>query len=488
VLVGEAVAAVGNLLTLGVRFDTDGGDLALTREGGHSRARIVHAGGDATGAEVERALIASVRAAGHVHVAEHAFLVDLLTDASGAVTGAVLERGGTPQVVRAGAVVLASGGAGQLFPDTTNPPAATGDGIAAALRAGAELADLEFVQFHPTALHLPGCRPSAFRIGTTESVAGRPRLLLSEALRGEGAVLRDPNGDPVMDGVHPLGDLAPRDVVSRAMATRMTTLGRDHLLLDATGLGAEKLERRFPTIVAACRAAGLDPATSPLPVSPAAHYLMGGIRTDLEGRTSLPGLWAVGEAACTGVHGANRLASNSLLEGAVFAARAARALTAEDPHPSATQAWAEPLTLPASSGRPPAERAMLRAAMGSGAGVVRSAESLARAASVLAGATTQHGSGSRPTWETINFAQLGTALVHLAARREESRGAHWRHDHPEPAETWSVRQTITRSPDGTLATSQSPAPKERHAADPVVPDRSGHRRPESVHAGTGGIP
>ena len=331
-LVAEGAQAIAGLRARGVRFDRGelDGELARTREGGHSRSRVVHAGGDATGAELERALTEAVRAAPAVRSAEHAFLVDLLTT-GGRVTGALLWSDGGPRLVRAGAVVLASGGAGQLYADTTNPPLSTGDGVAAALRAGAVLADLEFVQFHPTALHVDG-DPE------------QPRPLISEAMRGEGAVLRDGDGTPVMAGVHPLGDLAPRDVVTRAMAARMAATGARHLWLDATSIPAEQLERRFPTILARCRASGIDPSRQPIPVSPAAHYLMGGVVTDLDGRTTLPGLFAVGEAACTGVHGANRLASNSLLEGVVFAARIGRALEEADrprstaPGPSPTRA------------------------------------------------------------------------------------------------------------------------------------------------------
>ena len=331
-LAAEGAQAIADLRARGVRFDRaelDGG-LARTREGGHSRSRVVHAGGDATGAELERALTEAVRADPAVRSAEHTFLVDLLTT-DGRVTGALLWSGG-PRLVRAGAVVLASGGAGQLYADTTNPPLSTGDGIAAALRAGAVLADLEFVQFHPTALHVafdPPDRPGDPPGGPPDP----PRPLISEAMRGEGAVLRDGDGSPVMDGVHPLGDLAPRDVVTRAMASRMAATGARHLWLDATAIPARQLERRFPTILARCRAAGIDPSRQPIPVSPAAHYLMGGVVTDLDGRTTLPGLFAVGEAACTGVHGANRLASNSLLEGVVFAARIGQALAGPGPGP-----------------------------------------------------------------------------------------------------------------------------------------------------------
>jgi L-aspartate oxidase len=477
VLVEEADAAVADLRRRGVRFDQAGeGLLARTLEGGHSRPRILHAGGDATGAEIERALVAAARDAG-VRVAEHAFLVDLVTGAGGAVAGAVLaDHGGGLSLVRAGAVVLASGGAGQLWTDTTNPALSTGDGLAAALRAGAVLADLEFVQFHPTALHLPV----------------DPRPLISEAMRGEGAVLRDLDGELVMAGRHPRGDLAPRDVVTRAMAARMAASGAEHLWLDATDVPAERLERRFPTILARCRAAGIEPTRAPIPVSPAAHYLMGGIRTDLDGRSSLPGLYAVGEAACTGVHGANRLASNSLLEGIVFAARIGRAITAapgaaaaaaplehpagpalEPPGPPVDRGATarlcaatldrgsglalEPPGPRAPAGDPAATRSALRRLVTGSAGVLRSARGLEAAAEALGGLPTAF--PARPDgWETANLAQLAAALVALAARREESRGAHWREDFPDPSDAWRVRQTVALAPDGTLVAGVLPLP------------------------------
>jgi L-aspartate oxidase len=447
VLTGEAGAAIQGLIARGVAFDPGPGPAgyARTREGGHSHPRILHAGGDATGAEVERALAAAAHAAPNLTVAEGTFLVDLLTDGDGAVTGAVLLDGPGRRLhlVRAGAVVLATGGAGRLFDATTSPAQATGDGVAAALRAGAELADVEFTQFHPTAL----------------ATRRDPRPLLTEALRGEGAVLRDQYGDRVMDGVHPLGDLAPRDVVARAMAVRMAALGLDHLLLDATGLAPGRLERRFPTVVAACRAAGLDPATRQLPVAPAAHYTMGGVRTDLDGRTTLPGLYAVGEAACTGVHGANRLASNSLLEGAVFAARAARDIAATRPRPARGPAWAARLQVadpPATGGAPQPRSGLVRPVMTALAGVRRTGPGLAEAAAVLAPATRTPGRLGRDAAETANLTQLGTALVLLAARRPESRGAHWRADAPAADPAWCRRQTVTRAPDGTLVPDDLP--------------------------------
>ncbi len=308
VLVRDGAARIAELIAGGVAFDRAAdGTLLLGREAAHSHARIVHAGGDATGAEISRALVAQVRRAA-VEVIEHAFLVDLLAG-GGAVHGIRMLRHGALVDLEADAVILATGGAGQLYAHTTNPLGATGDGIAAALRAGAAVADLEFVQFHPTVL------------------AAGPTFLISEAVRGEGATLLDDEGRRFVFDSHPDGELAPRDVVSRAIARQAAAQGRP-VRLDATLLGAERLAARFPTIDRVTRERGFDWASEPIPVTPAAHYLMGGIVTDLDGRSSLPGLFAAGEIARTGVHGANRLASNSLLEGAVFGARAAAALNA----------------------------------------------------------------------------------------------------------------------------------------------------------------
>jgi L-aspartate oxidase len=465
ILTREAAGALGWLLHVGARFDQDPeeGGLARTREGGHSRSRIVYAGGDATGAEVIRALTRAVRAAGNIRLAEDAFLVDLFTDGQGTVTGVLLAGVGGLRAVRARAVVVASGGAGQLYAATTNPAGATGDGIAAALRAGADLADMEFVQFHPTALYV-----MAGQAGSAD-----PRPLVSEALRGEGAVLHDPAGRRFLQAAHPLAELAPRDVVCRAMAARMAACGTDHLLLDATGLGRDRLERRFPTILGACRAAGIDPARQPIPVAPAAHYLMGGIRTDLDGRTSLAGLYAVGEAACTGAHGANRLASNSLLEGLVFGARAARALTHQLP-PAGPLApldtgphrpsWPP---VPGARGRlVPGARGRLRRAMTRHAGVLRTSQGLARAAATAAGLAGVPAVRGRAAFEAANLAQLALVLTELAGRRAESRGAHWRADHPQPDPAWQVRQAVWRQPDGTLT--RAPIPLTDHCEPPAV--------------------
>jgi len=428
VLVEEGPDEVRALLALGAAFDRGpDGRLELTREGGHLRRRIVHAGGDATGLEVERALIAALHRSA-IEVIEHALVLDLQTDAAGRACGVtlhVLGEGTRDGVgaLSARAVVLATGGMGQVYASTTNPDVSTGDGVALALRAGAEVADLEFVQFHPTAL---------FRgAGST----GR-QPLVTEALRGEGAVLVDSTGRSVMSGVHPLADLAPRDIVAKQMARVMAEQGADHLYLDARGLGAELLRRRFPTLLANCAELGIDPVHDLVPVAPAAHYASGGIRTDLEGRTAVPGLFACGEVACTGVHGANRLASNSLLEGLVFADRIAKAVAADLPEPGAPVAVDVPEGLVEAAARPELQRAMTE-----GAGVLRDADSLATTAKLIADLTERTTGVAGPdTWETTNLVTIAAALVDAADRRTETRGCHWREDYPErDDEHWRVR-------------------------------------------------
>ncbi|MBL7501365.1 L-aspartate oxidase [Frankia sp. CNm7] len=457
VLVTEGPGRVRELAALGARFDrTAAGELSLTREGGHLRNRIVHAGGDATGLEVERALIAALRADEGVEVIEHALVLDLLVDADGHAAGATLHvlgegtRDGVGAVT-ARAVVLATGGMGQIYASTTNPPVSTGDGVALALRAGAVVTDLEFVQFHPTAL----------RVGNAGSAGQQP--LVSEAMRGEGAVLVDAAGERVMDGVHPLADLAPRDVVAKQMSRVMAAQGVDHLYLDARHLGERTILRRFPTITAQCRSHGIDPVTQPIPVAPAAHYASGGVRADTWGRTSVPGLYACGEVACTGVHGANRLASNSLLEGLVFAARIAEHLSGGLPSPGAP---AETAAGRASAGlADPGERGDLARTMTDGAGVLRGAPSLVATAKALAGIgdvrlTRATVTAGPEAWEMTNLRTVATALVAAAAARTETRGSHWREDFADADAAWRGHLLARLDPDGALGVTFEPAPAD----------------------------
>ena len=428
-LVTEGPRAVRELIELGAAFDREAdGTLALAREGGHHRHRIAHAGGDATGAEISRALVDAVRAAG-IETVEHALALDLLCDEAGHAAGVTLHVMGEGRhdgvgAVHAPAVVLATGGMGQMYAATTNPPVSTGDGVALALRAGAEVSDVEFVQFHPTVLYLG-----------PEAEGQQP--LISEAVRGEGARLVDAAGVRFMHGQHELAELAPRDVVAKALTRRMRQQRVSHMYLDATHFGERLWRRRFPTILAACRAHGLDPVTAPLPVAPAAHYASGGVRTDLAGRTTVPGLYACGETACTGVHGANRLASNSLLEGLVFAGRLAGAIhtDAAGRSPRAPAAPRGPAAGTAAL-PPPEARAAIRRVMTEGAGVLRSAASLATAAREL-DALARGGEDRKPaepgaeSWETANLHLVARTLVTAAAHRAETRGSHWREDHPE---------------------------------------------------------
>ena len=461
VLVEEGPEAVHELIALGTKFDHDpDGVLSLTREGGHHRDRIAHAGGDATGREISRALIAALHRVQDdpgIEVVEHALVVDLLLDASGRACGVTLHVIGEGQrdgvgAARARAVVLATGGLGQVYAATTNPSVATGDGLAAALRAGAEVADVEFVQFHPTVLWLGA-----------DSSGQQP--LISEAVRGEGAFLVDGDGVRFMQGRHPLADLAPRDVVARAIVERMRDTGIDHVYLDARHLGAPFLEQRFPSITARCRELGLDPATDLLPVAPAQHYASGGVRTDLHGRTSVEGLYACGEVSCTGVHGANRLASNSLLEGLVFAHRIA------DDVARRLAAGELPPVPPGKAGRPPGppallagtDRVLVQSTMTAGAGAVRTAGSLATTAAALADLATRSLAAGvadpGPTsWETTNLLHVGQVLAHLAARREETRGGHVRDDFRQLDDDWRGNQRAVRGRDGSVTTTFHPVP------------------------------
>ncbi|MGW4625931.1 L-aspartate oxidase [Streptomyces rubiginosohelvolus] len=445
-LVTEGPDAVRRLITTGAHFDTtDSGDIALTREGGHHRRRIAHAGGDATGAEISRALVEAVREAA-LHTIENALVLDLLTDAEGRTAGVSLHVMGEGQhdgvgAVRAPSVVLATGGMGQVFSATTNPSVSTGDGVALALRAGAEVSDLEFVQFHPTVLFLGA-----------DSEGQQP--LVSEAVRGEGAHLVDADGVRFMLGQHELAELAPRDIVAKGITRRMHEKGTEHMYLDARHFGAAMWEQRFPTILAACRSHGIDPVTEPIPVAPAAHYASGGVRTDLRGRTTVPGLYACGEVACTGVHGANRLASNSLLEGLVFAERIAADIAEVRP----------PRTEPAEASREaddlvpllaPEARTAIQRTMTGGAGVLRSADSLATAAEALEAlhheaAADAEADGAKAVvpgvdaWEVTNLLLVSWVLVAAARDREETRGCHWREDRPDRDDAHGRRHLVVR--------------------------------------------
>ncbi|MBT3153656.1 L-aspartate oxidase [Streptomyces sp. CHD11] len=454
ILVTEGPDAVRRLIATGAHFDesTDGA-LELTREGGHHRRRIAHAGGDATGAEISRALVEAVRARG-LRTIENALVLDLLTDAGGRTAGVTLHVMGEGRhdgvgAVHAPAVVLATGGMGQVFSATTNPAVSTGDGVALALRAGAEVSDLEFVQFHPTVLFLG-----------PDAEGQQP--LVSEAVRGEGAHLVDAGGVRFMRGQHELAELAPRDIVAKGIMRRMREQDAEHMYLDARHFGAEMWEHRFPTILAACRAHGIDPVTEPVPVAPAAHYASGGVRTDSHGRTTVPGLYACGEVACTGVHGANRLASNSLLEGLVYAERiAADIARAGTLHPRVPQ----PLPAaerPAYPLLPPESRLTIQRIMTRGAGVLRSEASLSEAADRLhrlhadaREALEENGKTAEPgvdTWESTNLLCVARVLVDAARRREETRGCHWREDHPERDDpNWRRHIVVTLDPDRSLA-------------------------------------
>lgn len=447
-VVGEAPSALRDLVARGVRFDRgEDGAVELAREGGHSLPRVLHSG-DATGAEVQRTLSELVRAEPAIRLVENAFLIDLLTH-DGRCVGALVRdpATGRPEVYRADATVLATGGCGQVFRVTTNPLVATGDGMAAAWRAGAQLSDMEFVQFHPTAL---------------DSDAS-PKFLITEALRGEGAYLLDADEQRFMLGVHPLAELAPRDVVSRQIEKVMARTGRPNVWLDARHLGGEYLEHRFPTIWNACLQAGYDLGRDLLPVAPAAHYMVGGVRVDIEGRTSLPGLFASGEVACTGLHGANRLASNSLLEGLVFSRRIARVLADVPVGDAAPRIGSGPV-----EGLPDADvarsRARLQETMSSLVGMTRAAAQLERAAGLLDGLLSAHEApvdrAERARMELANLATVAMLITHAAWTRCESRGTHFRGDWPHrDDEHWRLHLVWSRTaPFAEVPVRHLPAP------------------------------
>lgn len=464
-LVTEGPERLRELVARGANFDTGpGGDITLTREGGHHRDRIAHAGGDATGAEISRALIAQLEAVRNdpgIEIIEHAMVVDLLTaapDADGhpgpvcGVTLHIIGEGSRDGVgaALAKSVIIATGGIGQVFRSSTNPATTTGDGLAAALRAGAAIADLEFVQFHPTVLW-------------QGAGARGQQPLISEAVRGEGAHLLNGAGERFMVGRHPMAELAPRDVVSRGIVAQMHADDSDSVFLDCRHLGRDFLKERFPTIWERLAERGLVMSRDLIPVAPAQHYHSGGILTDLRGRTTQAGLYAIGEAACTGVHGANRLASNSLLEGLVFASRAAA--DAAGAVASGVVSQREPVERPGPRGLAPATaRRQIQSLAHRGAGPVRSADALATTSSRLASLRQQftaNGSLSAvpqtAEWETSNVLAVASVLAHVAAQREESRGGHVRADFPATDDVnWRVRQAASLDPDGALQVMRAP--------------------------------
>ncbi|KWX25131.1 L-aspartate oxidase [Mycolicibacterium wolinskyi] len=424
-IVADGHAAVADLVAHGARFDeTTPGRWALTREGGHTRRRIIHAGGDATGAEVQRALDL---AAATLDIRRNHVAVQILHDDT-TVTGVLVRNEDGPGIVHAPSVILATGGLGHLYAATTNPAGSTGDGIALALWAGVAVSDIEFIQFHPTMLF--------------DADAGGRRPLITEALRGEGAILVDSQGNSVTEGVHPMGDLAPRDVVAAAIDARLTETGDPCVYLDARRVG--EFVRRFPTVAAACAAAGVDPTREPIPVVPGAHYSCGGVVTDVHGRTELPGLFAAGEVGRTGMHGANRLASNSLLEGLVVGRRAGRAAADLAVHAGSVRARA-----PQDHRRDIADRTTLQRAMSTHASVVRDAAGLSLLSATLDVARSAEPL-SRSSFEDAALTTTARAVVGAALARTESRGCHHRADFPGTDSTQEHSLTV-RTDGGQIA-------------------------------------
>ncbi len=421
ILVEEGPPRIEELIEWGTEFDRAGTKIAFTREGAHSRSRVLHAHGDSTGREIGRALFLKASALKAITFREFEFTTDLLVRDGRVVGVRVLDESGQSHDIFASSTLLATGGLGHVYSDTTNPSVATGDGVAMAHRAGAEISDMEFVQFHPTALYLKNA----------------PRFLLSEALRGEGAYLRNVELKRFMPKYHEAAELAPRDVVARAIAHELELVKRPDaaVYLDLTHLNAERLRKRFPTIYSTCMQYNIDIATELVPIRPAAHYAMGGVHTDLRGQSSLPGLYAAGEVACTGVHGANRLASNSLLEGLVYGARAGQAMREhlQSLREQPAVAGADSTAMP-TNGQPAHTEALIKkvqSLMWQHVGVVRDGKGLRQVVSELSALQTQLPPASdRRSYEAANILQAGLLIARSALAREESRGAHYRLDFP----------------------------------------------------------
>jgi len=440
ILAQEGPKRVAQLIALGAQFDTSEGRLHLTREAGHTQRRILHAAGDATGREVERTLIEQVRSVRNIRLFERMLMLDLVV-VDGRCRGAICLDTSLNELVffAARATALATGGLGQLYQTTTNPVVATGDGQAAAFRAGAELADMEFIQFHPTALDVPGY----------------PKFLISEAVRGEGALLRNINGERFMPEYHPDAELAPRDVVARAILKEMHRTGTQRIFLDLTQMPSELLEYRFPTIGARCVEEGIDIRHDLIPVCPAAHYAMGGIRTDLWGRSTLPGLYACGECATNGVHGANRLASNSMLEGLVFGDRCAKAM-ADDTEGESVEHIEEPgLVVPGDvpQGRIHELQNKVREILSTKVGLARCKDSLREALAELGKlrAEVPAAPSNRAALELQSMFTIGELIATAALRREESRGAHFRTDFPHRDDKHWLKRIVMKAQGGGIA-------------------------------------
>jgi L-aspartate oxidase len=429
ILVDSAADRISDLVGLGVPFDSTDGEVALGREAAHSRNRILHAGGDSTGAHIEISLSGVARMS-RITVKEYVQAEDIVVEQGRATAVRALDvRTNTTERFDAGAIIIATGGVGQMFRVSTNPEIATADGIALAYRAGAEVQDMEFIQFHPTALRLPGV----------------PIFLISEAVRGEGGVLRNASGERFMPGYDEKAELAPRDIVARAIVSEMQRTSTDRVYLDITHLPAERVTARFPQIYKYCLDHGVDMTKEPVPVSPAAHYMMGGVRTNTWGETTVPGLYACGEAACTGVHGANRLASNSLLETVVFAKRIVQQTLASPG--SAAPETADAIDLPTATheGASSPARASLQGLMWDKVGIVRDGAGLSEATATLgAWEGALPAPNDRASHELCNMVVAGRLMAHAALLREESRGAHYRSDFPAPRDEWRRHLTFRR--------------------------------------------